>query len=300
MRILLVVALSISSGLAHAETPAEIATKLIDAQLDAFKTADDDKFGRQFAPDALFGVSGNGIVQAERVRVTVGLTGDGRGEITGSKKLSLTAGGNATVVWFSGEVEILFQARVSPGEPTKYKTAVRFTELAVVDGGGKWHVVAAEWGNPTSPSDGDGATIPQGTKPGTLAKLVIDPKQLAFQLPAKDDTVVVFGTDARARTRGGCAGCEEAARVLEDAEARARRGRARGDDGELRLRPGQPQVDQARREAAMDACARDRDPRAIATMGDSRGPLRAPVISAASSRSRGSARGAHPSARCTR
>ena len=202
MRILLVVALSISSGLAHAETPAEIATKLIDAQLDAFKTADDDKFGRQFAPDALFGVSGNGIVQAERVRVTVGLTGDGRGEITGSKKLSLTAGGNATVVWFSGEVEILFQARVSPGEPTKYKTAVRFTELAVVDGGGKWHVVAAEWGNPTSPSDGDGATIPQGTKPGTLAKLVIDPKQLAFQLPAKDDTVVVFGTDARERAVG--------------------------------------------------------------------------------------------------
>jgi len=205
MRIL--VALCLMVGVARAEAPAVIATKLIDAQLAAMKGAQ-TSLEKQFPDDTVIGATGGGttIVKDGTNMITAGIADTMRGVIASTKVLSLTAGGDAKVVWFGGEVEIGVEEQTGPKNITKSKQLVRFTELAVAEGG-KWKVIAAEFGRVGTPKRDENtqSSIQGATKRLTMTKFLVDPKQMAFQLPAKDDTVFVFGTDKGEKAVGAVA-----------------------------------------------------------------------------------------------
>ena len=159
MRILLLVCLMV--GVAQAETPAQIAKKLLDGQLAAMKGAQSSTFETAFPADTVVGATDGGTSKAADGlgHIRSGIANNMLAVISTTKVLSLTAGGDAKVVWFSGEVEIGTEQQTGPRSITKNKHVVRFTELAVADGA-KWKVVAAEFGRPgTRPRDDYGSSI---------------------------------------------------------------------------------------------------------------------------------------------
>lgn len=204
MRILLL--LLVSVGVAHAEAPADVAKKIVNAQLAGLQQMDDG-FDKTFAPGAV--VNSSDVQNLQMVKVDEIANGGFRTSIHATKLLSLTAGGDAKVVWLAGEAEISTRGVTGQkdngdfeyGPSTKH--TIRFTELAVADGG-KWKVVAAQFARPGAPQRNTRApaSIDNETKADQLAKLVISSTALSSGL-AKDATAVVFGTDKAERGIGG-------------------------------------------------------------------------------------------------
>jgi hypothetical protein len=204
MRILVVVCLMV--GVAHA-APADVAKKIIDAQVAGAQTSD-DSFEKTFAPDAIVNdqeVSGLGTLKVELFNHA-----SFQIVIKGIKVRSLTAGGDAKLVWFAGELEVTTAGvtgqddqtgDIKTGPATKH--TVRFSELAVAEGA-RWRVVAAQFAEPGTPKrekTGRG-TMSGETKADQLSRIVISPSALANGL-AKDATAIVFGTDNEERGIGG-------------------------------------------------------------------------------------------------
>jgi hypothetical protein len=204
MRILLLLVVSV--GVAHAEAPADVAKKIVDAQLAALQKID-DSFEKTFAPGAV--VNASDVQNLQMVKVEE-ITGGGfRTSIHATKLLSLTAGGDAKVVWLAGEAELTTRTVTGQKDNGDFeygpsaKHTIRFTELAVADGA-KWKVVAAQFAQPGAPKRNTSAptSIDNETKPDQLAKIVVSSTALSNGL-AKDATAVVFGTDKAERGIGG-------------------------------------------------------------------------------------------------
>lgn len=193
-------------GVAHAETPADVAKKIVNTQLTSLQKMDDE-FDKTFAAGAV--VNASDVHNLSLVKVDEITNGNMRTGIHSAKLLSLTAGGDSKVVWMAGEAELttrLVTGQKDDGEFTygpSAKHSVRFTELAVADGA-KWKVVAAQFARPEAPKRNTSAptSIANETKADHLARTVISPLALSTAL-AKDATAVVFGTDKAERGIGG-------------------------------------------------------------------------------------------------
>jgi hypothetical protein len=208
MRILVVVWVVMSFGVARAESPADVARKIVNAQLAALEQLD-DSFEKTFAPGSV--VNESDVQNLQMLKLDLA-NGGMTTSIDATKLVSLTAGGNAKVVWIAAEAELTTRSLTGQddnGEPTysaKENHAIRFTELAVADGT-KWKVVAAQFARPGSPKRNKlpPSAIDNTTKADQLARIVISPSALSTGL-AKDATAVVFGTDKAERGIGGQAG----------------------------------------------------------------------------------------------
>lgn len=210
MRILLVVVLVM--GVAYAETPTQVATKLVNAHLDALKNNDDTEgkaLEKTFAPDGLViapdGDLGTPKTGLPRVKTSIvgGNVGGMPAGVASVKIGSLTSGGDDKVTWLAAELEFVTYSRNAPKTAPRSTHTIRLTELAVADGG-KWKVVAALFGKPGTPKrDSNPPLMISGeTKPGSLSKILVSPEYLSNGL-AKDATVVVFGTDKAEKAIGG-------------------------------------------------------------------------------------------------
>ncbi len=207
MRILLLVCLMV--GVAQAETPTQIAKKIVTAQIEALADNNDlsgEAFAKTFATDAVVMASYGGTAKNELGGIQSEIRGGMHAWVQSAKLVSLVAGGDDKVVWISAEIDLANTSHTGPGVKTKESYTLRVTELAVSDGG-KWKVVAAMFGRPgpASRNKYPPLAIEGTTKRGSMTKFLVDPKQVAFQLPGKDDTVVVFGTDKSEKAVGAAA-----------------------------------------------------------------------------------------------
>ncbi len=111
------------------------------------------------------------------------------------KKLNkVTAGGNAAMVWLSGEIELATTAG-EHGEPRPIKKQHVVRVLELLDAASNWKVVAASFGNVRALEESTVfSPIPAQTAAGPLSKLLVAPREVAASL-ADDPAVVVQGTD---------------------------------------------------------------------------------------------------------
>lgn len=204
MRIMLVMWVVLAAGAARAEAPAAVAKKIVTAQVAALTNTDDSVIAKTFAPDAVVMITEGGAEEAKSglSLLKAGITGSMHAFISKAKLASLTAGGNAKMVWIGAEIELTLDQQTSETTTSTRKQTVRLTELAIADGT-TWKVIAAMFAPPGSPTrDKTGPSAIEGaTAAGPLARILISPSALSSGL-SKDAATVVFGTDKGERGIG--------------------------------------------------------------------------------------------------
>lgn len=203
MRILLVVVLVVASKLAHAETPAQVADKLVTAQLAALVANDVEALGKSFTSDAvILGPNSSSSLAKEGLEVfRVGIVGHTmHGRMFSAKQTSLVAGGDDKQVWIALEIATVFGGHEYAAAKPDSKATLRITELAVPVNG-SWKIVAALVAEPGRESSRPWAVL-NATKPDALSKLLASPSAISSGL-AKD--AVVLGTEKSERTVGSAA-----------------------------------------------------------------------------------------------
>lgn len=109
------------------------------------------------------------------------------------KVARLVAGGNASAVWWSAELQVSVTAQEPGSTARATETTLRVTELATADA--HWKVVAAAFApvaKPENRADPDELDAASTTAPGPLTPLLADPAKLDAALAPH---AVVFGTD---------------------------------------------------------------------------------------------------------
>lgn len=210
MRITACVLLCIATS-AYAETPTDRAKAFVTSQLAAVTKGDTKAFQAMFGADAYVeSYSPNEPLSKHELYDLADpfMSGSPHNEFKKIKLEKLVAGGDANVVWFTGDISTTY-AEHEPEQDDNRSNAVaktRFTELIVLDGS-TWKAVAASLVSPRETSRSihpEHSMLKDATAPGPLAPLAASPADLIKKL-STDKNVFVLGTDKNERAIGPAA-----------------------------------------------------------------------------------------------
>lgn len=210
---LAIVALLLALGRAVAETPAQHARAILDAQVAALTDHTKPRLELTFDPKSVMLGMGGGV-EFENLSVDLNQIfagGSPHSVIKKAKVASFAGGGTDSAVWFTAEIAITIRNHEPESRPVTESHTIRLTELVVADGA-TWKVVASVLDEPRSPtaSDRQRSSVEGSTTAGPLAALPASMPALKAAL-ANDPGVVVIGTDKGERAVGA-----KAARKLLD------------------------------------------------------------------------------------